>query len=149
MNQNPLVVRDARSRSPSAASKASGVDGPTWPIHAALVWAIVRRLAALLTAILPLTPSAALAVPTFAGMSKAVAVAKARTEEYAVLTYGVTLGTVSASQAKALRHQVATETPKVLKGRCDGKPAWKVIWPKSTPILVGEGVGPKPATLCK
>jgi hypothetical protein len=110
---------------------------------------IARRLATLLTVILPLlAPGAILAAPTYAGMTKAVAVAKARTAEYAALAVGVSIGTVSASQAKALRHQVATETPKVLKGRCDGRQAWKVIWRKSTPILVGKGVGPKPATLC-
>lgn len=110
---------------------------------------MTRRLATLVTVILPLAAGSVMAASTYAGMTRAVAIAKARTDEYAVITFGVSLGTVSAAQAKALRHQVAIETPKVLKGMCDGKQAWKVIWPKSTPILVGKGVGPKPATLCK
>jgi hypothetical protein len=110
---------------------------------------MVRRLATLVTVILSLAASAVLAAQTYAGMTRTVAVAKARTAEYAAIAYGVTLGTVPAAQAKALRHQIASETPKVAKGRCDGKEAWRVVWPKSTPILVGKGVGPKPATLCK
>jgi hypothetical protein len=100
---------------------------------------MARRLATLLTVSLPLlAPGAIPAAPTYAEMTKAVAIAKARIAEYAALAYGVSTGTVSASQAKALRRQVATERPTVLKGRCDGRQAWKVIWPNSTPILVGK-----------
>jgi hypothetical protein len=108
----------------------------------------VRHGVAVMLTVVFLGPCVAVAATAYAGLTKAAAVAKARTAEYAAIAYGVRAGTVSNSQAKTLRHRIATETPKVTEGRCDGKAAWRVVWPKSTPILVGRGVGPKPATLC-
>jgi hypothetical protein len=111
--------------------------------------AVARRSATLLLVVLALASTTAPPAAAYAGMTRAVAVAKARRAEYAALAYGVNIGTVTAVQARALRRRVASEAPRVLEGRCDGKPAWKVIWPKSTAIMVGSGVGPKPATLCR
>jgi hypothetical protein len=81
-------------------------------------------------------------------MTRAQAVTKARIEMRALIQFAVGFGSFPATKAQAVGHRIDTTQPHVKKTLCNGKEAWLVTWPYSSPIAVGSGVGPQLAKWC-
>lgn len=89
--------------------------------------------------------------PTYAGMTPSQAVAVARTD---VQETAIMFGKPSQkAEIQKVLFLVDHIQPTLSKARCEGKPAWKVIWfadkrGSATPIFVGKGVDYLQSGLC-
>ena len=91
-----------------------------------------------LLAILAVVPSGAASGGRYAGMTKSQALMAATNE---VIAAGLEFKTLTPRSAVSFRRRLDAAAPRVYRVRCrSGKPAWKVLWPKSDPVYVGRGV---------
>ena len=74
----------------------------------------------------------------YAGISRDAAVAKAKST---VIGFEMAFNGTSVAKAVEYRHQLDTHPPKVTKSQCQGRKAWRVLWPDSDPIFVRKGGG--------
>lgn len=94
----------------------------------------IRIVTALLGAVC-LLASPAYGDRGYAGLTASQAVKSAENEVVAV---GLAFRTLTPATAASLRHQLEVTAPTVTRSSCKGKPAWKIVWPRSTPIYIAR-----------